>query len=149
MIAARSHPSRRRSDATPDYLRSRVTNGSCLVPGVDNRSAWMRRYRDLIVEHVADLGGADYVTAAELVLVRRAAMLTLQLEIMETRFALAEGGAAKVKQLDAYQRATNTLRRALETLGLERRMKDVTPGGRAMEAATARIVAAIEGQANG
>lgn len=109
----------------------------------------MRRYRDLIAAHLSDLGGEDNINAAELVLVRRAAMLTLQLEIMETRFASEIGGAAENKQLETYQRATNTLRRTLETLGLERRMKDVTPEGRTMEAATARIVRAIEGQAHG
>ena len=45
--------------------RSRITNGSALLPGVDGRSAWVRRARDLIREHLADLGGFDNVSAAE------------------------------------------------------------------------------------
>jgi hypothetical protein len=44
---------------------------------------------------------------------------------MEQKFATqgeSEGG-----QLDQYQRVSNTLRRLLESLGLERRQRDVTP----------------------
>jgi hypothetical protein len=54
-------------------------------------------------------------------------MLTLQLELMEQRFAVNENGEASAKQLETYQRVTNTLRRTLESLGLQRRQHDVTP----------------------
>ena len=54
-------------------------------------------------------------------------MLALQLELMEQRFAQNDGGEASVKMLDAYQRTTGALRRTLESLGLHRRPKDVTP----------------------
>ena len=55
--------------------RSRITNGSALLPGVDGRSAWVRRARDLIREHLADLGGFDNVSAAERSIIRRASVL--------------------------------------------------------------------------
>jgi hypothetical protein len=64
---------------------------------------------------------------AERVLVRRAAMLCLQLELLEQRFAANDGGQASAAQLEQYQRGTNSLRRTLQALGLERRAKDVTP----------------------
>ena len=85
----------------------------------------MRRYRDLIADHVSDLGGKDAISEAEKVLVRRAAMLCLQTELMETRWA-ENNGEASPKQIETYQRTVNTLRRLLESLGLQRRPKDVT-----------------------
>jgi hypothetical protein len=67
--------------------------------------------RDLLRAQESDLGGAETLSAAEMVLVRRFSMLTLQLEMMEARFAQNDGEAS-AKQLDAYQRAANTLRLA-------------------------------------
>jgi hypothetical protein len=54
-------------------------------------------------------------------------MLTLQCEMMERRWANDAAGEASPKALETYQRCVNTLRRALEALGLQRRAKDVTP----------------------
>jgi hypothetical protein len=105
--------------------RSRVTNGTALVAGVDGRSMWARRLRDLIELHIDDLGGIDAVSAAERSIVRRAATLTVELERLETTFALA--GAALPQELDLYQRTAGNLRRLLEGLGLKRRARDVTP----------------------
>lgn len=68
------------------------------------------------------------MSSAEMILVRRSATLTLQLEMMEQRWAQNEGEAGP-KSLMLYQRGTNTLRRVLEALGLRRRPKDVTSLG--------------------
>ena len=57
-------------------------------------------------------------------IVRRCALLTLELELMEARFEDSDGATAQ--QLDSYQRASSCLRRLHETLGLRRRQKDVT-----------------------
>ena len=108
-------------------IRSAKSNGTRLLDGCDHRTARMRRFRDLIGMHTSDLGGEDACSAAELSIVRRAALLTLELEVMEGRFEQA--GEASLKQLDAYQRAANSLRRLLQTLGLQRRAKDVTSLG--------------------
>ena len=54
-------------------------------------------------------------------------MLTLQLEMMESRWATEHEGQAGPKSLEHYQRCTNTLRRVHESLGLRRRPKDITP----------------------
>jgi hypothetical protein len=105
-------------------IHSAVTNGSFILDQVDHRSPWMRRLRDLIDAHTSDLG--DDITEGERRLVRRCAMLTLQLEMMETRWA-ANDGEASERQISTYQTVTNTLRRTLESLGLHRRMKPVGP----------------------
>jgi hypothetical protein len=106
--------------------RSRITNGRELLPGVDGRSLWARRFRDLLNLHLSDLGGFDEASEAEKSILRRAAALTVELELLESRFAAKETGA-DAEQLDLYSRMSNTLRRHLEALGLRRRPKDVTP----------------------
>jgi hypothetical protein len=113
------------ADLRTRRLRSRITNGSALLPDIDHRSAWMRRFRDLNELHLNDRGGEAAASEAEKALVRRGACLIVELEQMEQRFALNGGGT--IKQLECYQRMTNTLRRVLESLGFERRARDVTP----------------------
>jgi hypothetical protein len=85
----------------------------------------VRRFKDLYALHLSDLSGEENTSAAEQSLVRRAAALTVELERLEVKFAQA--GQAEAKDLELYQRGMNTLRRVLETLGLQRRAKDVTP----------------------
>jgi len=64
--------------------------------------------------------GTDNVT-----LVRRAATLTVELERMEAVFAVA--GEATPDALDLYSRTAGNLRRLLESVGLQRRARDITP----------------------
>jgi hypothetical protein len=109
----------------PSYARSATTNGAVL-PGVDGRSTWSRRLRDLICLHVADLGGDDNVSEAERAIVRRAAVLIVELERLELSFAEAEG-APDIATLTAYQQAASSMRRLFQCVGLERRSKDVSP----------------------
>lgn len=118
-------------DRTPAVLskkkaRSRVTNGRSLLPrGVDGRSLWYRRFKDLNVLHLSDLGGEDHVSEAERAIVRRAATIIVALEQLEFKFA--QEGEATPQQLELYQRLSNTMRRLLESVGLQRRSRDVTP----------------------
>jgi len=112
-------------DAAKSHARSRISNGSAILPGVDGRSTWVRRLRDLIALHLSDLGGEDAASEAERAIIRRAACLTVELERMELGFATA--GEALPGQLDLYQRTANSLRRLLESIGLERRARDVSP----------------------
>lgn len=118
---------RKRSGPNLSCVRSAISNGSVLLHDLDHRSGWARRLRDLINDHVSDLGGPDLLSSSELILIRRAAMLCLQCEMQEQRWAQEHEGVAGPKQLMEYGRATNTLRRVLESLGLKRRQKDVTP----------------------
>jgi hypothetical protein len=110
------------ADSRPKRIRSAVTNNRRLFVDGDGNSAWSRRYRDLIVGHVSDLGGRDMLSEAQLSLIKRASTLELELE-------QAEGRLSKGEQidLDCYGRAASHLRRLLESLGLERKRRNVTP----------------------
>jgi hypothetical protein len=112
---------RRKLTQPKDAQRSRIANGSALLPGVDGRSTWVRRCKELIVDHVSDLGGDDNVSTAERSLIRRAAVLTTELERLEVKFALAS--QASDSDLDLYVRASGNLKRLLEAVGLQRRAK--------------------------
>jgi hypothetical protein len=68
---------------TKPEARASVTNGSTLLAGVDGRSTWARRLRDLIELHTNDLGGEANISEAEKAIVRRASVLICELERME------------------------------------------------------------------
>ena len=105
-----------------DRSRSSVSNGNKLLAGVDGRTAAARRFRDVIEDLTADLGGPELLSEAERQLVRRAAALSVDCEAAEA--VMAQGGNL---DMATYSTACNTLRRLLTTLGLERRQRDVTP----------------------
>jgi hypothetical protein len=111
-------------DRRSSRQKSRQANGTALLPGVDGRSAWVRRCKELIADHICDLGGVENASAAERSLVRRACVLTVELEHMEKAFALA--GQASAEDLEIYARVAGNLRRLLEAVGLQRRAKDIT-----------------------
>jgi hypothetical protein len=112
-------------DPRQSHARSRLTNGSAVLPGVDGRSTWVRRLRDLIELHVQDLGGEDNLSEAEKSIIRRASTLTVELERLELQFARADG--ADPEALDLYSRTAGNLRRLLEAVGLQRRAKHMDP----------------------
>ena len=66
-----SQPPRKRAAPSMACLRSAISNGTVLFDGIDHRSAWMRRLRDLIADYVSDLGGEDNLSSSEMILVRR------------------------------------------------------------------------------
>ena len=100
---------------------SRVSNGSALfVEKIDGRTPWARRFRDLIELHLADLGGPDNVNEAQCALIRRIATLECECERLEGEFAKPDR-IAGAKALDLYSRLSNTLRRLLDALHLDRR----------------------------
>lgn len=103
--------------------KSKIANGA-LLSGVDGRSPWVRRAKEVIGDLVADRGGADLCSAAEHSLIRRSAVLTSELERLETKFALA--GQADTADLDLYLRACVVLRRLLVTVGIDRRSRDIS-----------------------
>jgi len=107
--------------------RSRVSNNARVLEGVDGRSTWARRYRDLLDAHVHDLGGPDNVSEAERSIIRRAAALTVELERMEAKFAQSGERGPKADAIDLYQRTANSLRRLLESVGIKRRAKAIGP----------------------
>jgi hypothetical protein len=103
--------------------RSAISNGKRLLPGIDNRSPWVRRCRDIMSDLTSDRGGVSELSAAEASLIRRSAVLSVELEALEVRFAT--DGQASANDLDLYGRTTGNLRRCLETLGIHRRARSI------------------------
>jgi hypothetical protein len=120
---------RKQSALTRSRLRSAITNGSHLfLADVDGRSAWMRRIKDLLKSYEeTDCGGADTLSEGQRAIIRRVVMLQVQCELLEHKFA-ESGGSASRQDLDAYQRASNSMRRLIESLQLHqgRKMRDVS-----------------------
>jgi hypothetical protein len=102
--------------------RSRMTNGTALLPDVDGRSAIARRFKDITSGILADQGGADQCSESRLQLVRRFAAAAVLAEQMESRLANGE-------QIDIQEHALlcSTLTRLAQRIGIERRARDVTP----------------------
>ena len=106
--------------------KSRITNGSVFIPGMDQRSAWIRRCKDLINLYVSEGGGEANTSTSEHAVIRRIAVLMTEAERLELKFA--SDGEASAKSLDLYQRVANTLRRQISmlvSLRAQRRPKDV------------------------
>jgi hypothetical protein len=113
---------RRRTPSRAKRPRSAVTSGRQLFVNGDANSAWSRRFHDLVVGHVVDLGGADLLSEAQFSLIRRAAAIECELERLDAQLSRNEP-----VDMDAYARVAGHLRRMFETLGLERVAHDVTP----------------------
>jgi hypothetical protein len=124
LAEAETLPARRafaRPDARPSKVRSAVTNGFRAFIHGDGNSSWYRRFKDIVELHISDLGGHEHLSEAQLSLCRRAATMEVELERLEGQLSLG----VEV-DLDGYSRVTNTLRRTLESIGLERRARDVS-----------------------
>jgi hypothetical protein len=102
--------------------RSRVSNGTDVLPGIDARSKLARRFRDIAAQLAADQGGADHLSEARLQLVRRFAAASCLAEAMEAKLVSGEA-------IDLQEHATlcSTLVRLAGRIGIDRRSKDVTP----------------------
>jgi hypothetical protein len=108
-------------DAAKRKGRSRVSNGSAVfLDEVDGRSVVARRYRDVLADLVAHLGGNP--TAAEMLIARRIATLAVLCEQAE-----ADMASGKDVDVGAYATLANSLRRLVADVGLQPKMRDVTP----------------------
>jgi|SoiMethySBSTD1v2_1073268.scaffolds.fasta_scaffold49613_8 hypothetical protein len=115
----RAVPTRATRLAKPS-ARSRVSNGKDLfVGGVDGRTAYARRYRDILAQLTSDAGGDP--SEAQAIIIRRATQLAVWCEMAE-----ADAASGLSLNVAEYCTATNTLRRLLLDLGLERRLRDIT-----------------------
>jgi hypothetical protein len=104
---------------------SRITTGADIIPSVDHRTVWVKRFRDVRTLLISDRGGEDACSEGEKLLARRAACLEVELLALETTFATA--GQATPEQLNQYMSGTNAQRRVLESLGLKRTPRDIEP----------------------
>jgi len=109
----------------------------------DGRSAWARRFRDLVHSYVNDLSGEDTLSEGQKALARRAALLQVELEFQEAKLARMheDGQSPAAARIESYGRNANTLRRLIESLELHRgrKTRDVTPN----RDATGQIINAI------
>ena len=92
------------------------------LDNLDRRTAAYRETRKLIDEIEGDLGGSDRLSTGERQLVQRAAVLGAVLTDTESRWIEGEP-----VDLTGYCTIVNAQRRVLETIGLRRRSRDVTP----------------------
>jgi hypothetical protein len=102
--------------------RSAVTSGRQLFVEGNPNSAWSRRFHDLVLGHASDAGGFDILSEAQLSLIKRCAAIECELERLDARLS-----AGQDVDLDSYGRAASHLRRLFETIGVERKQRDVTP----------------------
>jgi hypothetical protein len=115
-----SGPNMPRYEAKP--TRARVTNHNDLLPGVDGRSAGARRYRDLVLEIVTDQGGVENCASARLQLIRRFAAASVLAERLEAD--IAEGAQVDIAE---HAQLCSSLVRIAQRIGINRRLKNVTP----------------------
>jgi hypothetical protein len=111
--------------------------------GVDGRSIWVRRFKDLIEDHVACYGGADQMSEPRMTLLRRTAAQIVKCEQLE---ALMAEGKETFEDMEMHNRLTGNIRRNYEALGMDRVAKDVmTPMERLEAHRKARREAVIDG----
>ena len=113
----------RLAEQRKSYARSRVSNGTDILPGItDGRSLIVRRYRDIAGALLSDAGGVDNCSEAKQQLIRRFAACSVLAEQQESKLANGE-------QIDVTQHALlcSTLTRLASRLGLERRAKTIVP----------------------
>ena len=102
--------------------RSRISNGQQILPGVDQRLAIARRYRDLVAQIAIDQGGADRCSETRMQLIRRFASGSVLAEELEARLVRGE-------PVDIAEHAllSSTLVRLAQRIGIDRRAKNITP----------------------
>jgi hypothetical protein len=93
-----------------------------VLPNVDGRSLIARRYRDICSAVTTDQGGADHCAEARLQLIRRFAACAVLAESLEARLANGES-------IDITEHAllTSSMVRVAQRLGIDRRVRDITP----------------------
>jgi hypothetical protein len=94
-----------------DRVRSAVSNGSRATLFGDGRSAGARRYRDLVAEFAAEVGGMAALPATTQQVVRRLAQVSVELELLE-----AQRAAGNAIDPVAFVTLVNSQRRLLRDL---------------------------------
>ena len=102
--------------------RSRISNGHDVLAGVDQRTAIARRYRDIVEAVSLDQGGANHLSETRRQLIRRLAGSAVMAEAMEAK--LANGQEIDINQ---YALLTSTIVRVAQRIGVDRRLRNVTP----------------------
>jgi hypothetical protein len=104
----------------PVNNRAKVSNRSRLHASVDGRTVSARRFRDLVCDFAAPLGGFDNLSEADAVLVREVAAKTIEAEVLQAKLANGEATDS-----NSSVRVGNVLSRLLAQL--ERRRRALAP----------------------
>jgi hypothetical protein len=109
--------------------RSRITNGSALLPSVHGQSVWARIMRDVLDAVTEHCGGEQAISELERLQARRIAALEAEAVYLEDRIAQARAAGEEPPSsvVDLYTRVANGQRRRCEALGWKRTPRDVTP----------------------
>lgn len=115
-------PPARSEQRRKKHGKTRVANGTDILPGIDNRLIIAKRYREIATTILTEQGGADHCSESRQQLIRRFAAAAVLAEQMESR--LANG-----QQIDIAEHALlcSTLVRVARQIGINRIAKDVTP----------------------
>lgn len=89
---------------------------------LDRRTRAYQRTQELRDGIISDLGGAEHLTILHRTLAESVAVLSAMIRDMETRFL-----SGQPVDLIEYTTLINARRREAQTVGLERRARDVTP----------------------
>jgi hypothetical protein len=100
-----------------------VTNGKTVMLGGAMHKRTARRFRDILAAIIADLGGFNTLTEGKRQLARRAALMSVTCEELETR-AMAQGEDI---DLDQYGQLSDRIGRCFQRLGLKRVSRNITP----------------------
>jgi hypothetical protein len=115
---------------------ARVTKGARptdLLPGIKYSSRWGRHYLKTLRELCIDRAGIESMSAAQVTLARHASAIETEMYLRLVKMSLAPDGTND-REFAAYQSGLNTLRRALEDLGLQRQPRQLPAAGEVLEA---------------
>jgi hypothetical protein len=121
MTASKALRPQSRSKITNARLSGRMTTRALLLES-DGRSAWARRFRDLVEQIAEEAGGLQHISELKLQLIRRYATLAIEAETLEGK--LANG---KRVDLDLLARVSGHCRRLAEQIGVDRVTRDTVP----------------------
>jgi hypothetical protein len=113
----------------PVRNRSRITNGTRLLPSVKGSSVWGRIMSDVYEAVVSHCGGDGCISELQRLQARRIAALEAELIYIEDKIGIARlaGEEPPPAVLDLYGRLANGQRRHCEALGWTRMPRDITP----------------------
>jgi hypothetical protein len=125
-VLAQSRPS---NHAYLKRARSRIGNGSALLPHCDGRSIWARHMRDTYAALITHMGGEGYCSVTQKMQARRVATIESELIFIEDYLATQRknGEEPAAHFLDLYVRLSNSQRRHAEVIGWRPHQRDVTP----------------------
>jgi hypothetical protein len=127
---SQKRPNRRKNTrVSQKRLPARIIapQGDGLLPGVDMRTVWAKRFKSTLAALLRDKGGEDQVTEAVRMLARRAAALEAECQLAEAKMAQS-GGGDMVQIQRNYAAFTRAQMAALQAIGLGRSAKNITPG---------------------